>query len=424
MQSLPAKERLHSLDQFRGFTVWSMLLVNFVGGFDCVPALLKHHNTYCSLADVVMPCFLFAVGFAFRLTFGRRAVQLGLAAAYMRVTMRLFGLALLAVVIYSPSGTSFAWSELGARGWAHLGVLLKREWFQALMHIAATSLWLLPVIRARMGVLAVYTLGSAVLHLVLSHQFNFHWTFHDPSAIDGGPLGFLTWTLPAAAGAWACHVAATSFAPSASVAGVPEKSCQESRPLGARLSKMILLSVILAFGGWALSCLSRFYDVTPAASVNEGEKIAEQPVWPNQEKRRAWAAKPWRECLAELPFTPPPSRSDEAASASYRQWNYWMMSQRGGTLSYLLFASGCGLFLYAIFHLACDHYGKRSPLLETMGRNALAAYVLHEMTTRAFGAFAPNDSPAWYAAAITIAYLATTYLMVRSLERNNIYIKL
>lgn len=58
-------QRLVSLDQFRGYTVIGMILVNYVGGFAVVPEVLKHHNDYCSYADTIMPQFLFAVGFAF-----------------------------------------------------------------------------------------------------------------------------------------------------------------------------------------------------------------------------------------------------------------------------------------------------------------------------------------------------------------------
>ena len=65
--------RIVSLDQFRGYTVAGMLLVNFLGGFRRrYPPVLKHHNTYCSYADTIMPQFFFAVGFAYRLTFLRR----------------------------------------------------------------------------------------------------------------------------------------------------------------------------------------------------------------------------------------------------------------------------------------------------------------------------------------------------------------
>src|SRR3954462_10969048 len=78
----PARgDRITSLDQFRGYTVVGMLLVNFVGGYKVVPAILKHHNTYCSHADTIMPQCFFAVGFAYRLTFLRRLERLGFWAA-------------------------------------------------------------------------------------------------------------------------------------------------------------------------------------------------------------------------------------------------------------------------------------------------------------------------------------------------------
>ena len=48
-----------------------------LGVFREVPAILKHHNTYCSYADTIMPQFFFAVGFAYRLTFLRRLHSAG-----------------------------------------------------------------------------------------------------------------------------------------------------------------------------------------------------------------------------------------------------------------------------------------------------------------------------------------------------------
>jgi predicted acyltransferase len=73
----PKSSRIVSLDQFRGYTVVGMLLVNFIGGYQVMPAILKHHNTYCSYADTIMPQFFFAVGFAYRLTFLRRLETAG-----------------------------------------------------------------------------------------------------------------------------------------------------------------------------------------------------------------------------------------------------------------------------------------------------------------------------------------------------------
>ena len=64
--------RITSLDQFRGYTVLGMCVVNFLGDFAAIPAVFKHRNTYCSYADTIMPHFFFAVGFAYRLTYLRQ----------------------------------------------------------------------------------------------------------------------------------------------------------------------------------------------------------------------------------------------------------------------------------------------------------------------------------------------------------------
>src|SRR5438874_13780476 len=94
-------ERIVSLDQFRGYTVLGMFLVNFVGSFAVIGELLpvlQHHHTYFSYADSIMPQFLFAVGFAYRLTLRRRLERGERAAAYARVVQRSLGLILVAFV--------------------------------------------------------------------------------------------------------------------------------------------------------------------------------------------------------------------------------------------------------------------------------------------------------------------------------------
>ena len=71
--------RIVSMDQFRGYTVAGMFLVNFVGGLAAFPEVLKHHNghPYFSYADTIMPSFMFAAGFSYRLTVLRRLGQQG-----------------------------------------------------------------------------------------------------------------------------------------------------------------------------------------------------------------------------------------------------------------------------------------------------------------------------------------------------------
>ncbi len=74
------------------------------------------------------------------------------------------------------------------------------------MHIAVTSLWLLPVVHCNAGIRIAWMLASALAHVGLSYWFNFVWVNTDPNGIDGGPLGFLTWTVPAIVGTIACDV--------------------------------------------------------------------------------------------------------------------------------------------------------------------------------------------------------------------------
>src|SRR5436305_6166147 len=112
----PARGRIASLDEFRGYTVAGMLLVNFIGGFHAVGAIWKHHNTYCSYADTIMPQFFFAVGFAYRLTFLKRLRALGPAAATVAAVRRNLALIVLGFVVYHLDGGAKTWAGLSALG--------------------------------------------------------------------------------------------------------------------------------------------------------------------------------------------------------------------------------------------------------------------------------------------------------------------
>ena len=69
--------RIIPLDPFRGCTVLGMFVVCFLGAFAVTLALLKHHDTYFSYADALMPQFFFAMGFAYRFPFLRSVVNRG-----------------------------------------------------------------------------------------------------------------------------------------------------------------------------------------------------------------------------------------------------------------------------------------------------------------------------------------------------------
>ena len=390
-----SSNRITSLDQFRGYTVAGMFLVNFLGGYAAVPYILKHKHDYCSYADTIMPQFLFAVGFAFRLTFERRVQKEGVGAAYGRAIRRLLGLVLVAMVVYRPGAAAETWEQLKTMGLSALDKPLKREWFQTLMHIAVTSLWILPVIRASARIRIGFMVISAIAHIFLSHWFNFHWVNTGANGIDGGPLGFLTWCVPAIVGTLACDAVTSPTAP--------------------RLGRMAFAGIGLMLVAWIMSCGTRFYDVpSDQVEARKADKLASDPVFANEETLKL---KPPGLLLAELPFVPPPD-------ATQRKWNYWMMSQRGGTLSYTTFSAGLALFLYAGFYLVCDRWGWRLRLFETLGTNALAGYILHSMVDGSVSAFAPNDSPGWYVTIVFAIYFGITWLMLWTLERNKIFLRL
>jgi predicted acyltransferase len=351
--------RIASLDQFRGYTVAGMLLVNFLSNFAAVPAILKHHNTYCSYADTIMPQFFLAVGFAYRLTYLRRAETLGRSAARWHAVWRNLALLIVGVVFYGLDGRVESWSQLQEMGWrGFFQAAFQRSPFQTLVHIAITSFWVLPVIGRSVGARLLFAAGSAVLHVVLSWWFYLGFAWSRP-VIDGGPLGFLTWTTPLLAGSIAYDLIA--------VRG-PRRS----------LGPLVLAALALMLAGYGLSCLD-FRGLAPA------------------------------------PFTAP---------GAGHVVGLWTMSQRTGSATYLLFATGFGLAVLAVFVVASDLGGLRVGLFRTFGTNALAAYLLHPMVAEFVRPYAPQDAPGWYVAAAFGLFFAINWLFIRHIEREGVFLKL
>jgi predicted acyltransferase len=359
--------RLASLDQFRGYTVLGMFFVNFVGSFEVIPAIFKHHHTYCSYADTIMPQFFFAVGFAYRLTLLRRLKSAGPTAAYLHIVRRNLGLILLGVVVYHLGGHAATWEELRQLTAAQFATqAIKRNVFQTLVHIGVTSLWVLPVIAAGVPVRVLFAAASGLLHLGLSAWFNYAWVHQDPVGIDGGPLGFLTWTIPLLAGSLAYDVVS------------------EARGPASRTFRLAVGGAVLMATGYALNCLT----TPPGGGLG------------------------FR--LAAPPFVMPPDGTRDL----------WTMSQRAGSLSYLTFAAGFAVVLYALFYLVCDVLGWRLALFTTLGGNALAGYIIHDMVDSAVSPYAPGNAPWWYVLTVLAVYLFICWLFLRKLEKDRLFLRL
>src|SRR5438876_9775018 len=107
---------LASLDQFLGCAVLGMSVVNFLGHFQVTPEFLRHHPTYVTYADMVMPQFFLAAGFACRLTVVRRLKRDGPRSAYGQLARRCLSLMVIGLFVYGLDGSARSWAELQALG--------------------------------------------------------------------------------------------------------------------------------------------------------------------------------------------------------------------------------------------------------------------------------------------------------------------
>ena len=127
--------------------------------------------------------------------------------------------------------------------------------------------------------------------------------------------------------------------------------------------------------------------------------------------------RPWTSLLAEPPFvTPPPPEK--------RKLNYWMMTKRISSQSFMLFATGFVCTVYALFVLACDIGSLRSRVFTTFGENALVAYIVHHAVQYVVLPIVPKDSPTWWATTGFAIFFAITYMIMRYLNRTGVYIRL
>jgi len=396
-----------TLDVFRGYAVAGMIAVNFLGGYACTPRILKHTNDYCSYADTIMPHFLFAVGFAIAVVSRRfdptqpaqvRALQ-------WKLARRCLALMAFAFVLYFPWTTANLLEKVSTSGFWF--AVWKRDWMQTLTHIAWTTLWMLPCIAWSWRWRWMWLTISVLAHAILSEWIYFHWVHASPSGIDGGPLGFLTWSIPAWTGWWAGDLYLHRGKP-------PSESIPQNTT--SIRQRWLLVATALMVIGYGASCLTRRYDRDPEVPSAK-TKLADSPVLGRPLPEGAIASSSWRERFAEPPFVPPPASTNRA-------WNYWQMSQRAGTLSYLVFASGFSLLVFALFEAIVSRLGIGFGILNALGRNALICYAAHGYAILWLGRWLTKEAPAWQVALGLLALELAMVGLAMLLHARRIYIRM
>ena len=183
------------------------------------------------------------------------------------------------------------------------------------------------------------------------------------------------------------------------------------------IAPLLASGVVLMTVGYGLSCLSRLYD------VREGSHVAALEVGP--ELCRLACAAAVRECqrpTAERPTGRAPVRADRRARPAADQ-----LLDDGQTDA------------VAVVHAVCDRLWHRAvcrvhrpvrlggiaiPLFRTFGTNALAAYAIHHAIEMLVHQAVPKDAPFWPVFGGFLVFFLITWMMVRFLEKNKIYLRL
>jgi predicted acyltransferase len=398
--------RIVSMDQFRGYCVLGMWVVNFLSGFAAIHPILKHNNTYFSYADSIMPAFLFAAGFSYRLTLLRRAARDGRPAAYRHAILRSLALILLSLTLSGVDPAVRSWGQMtGAAAWEFVAKLLKADLWNVLAIIGAVQLLVLPVAAAsawaRVVTIAVFIAGHAALSYAFNYEFVYgrpnwmdaYWGAAGTRAWDGGFFGQLMWSVPLLGGTLAYDIVSATG------------------PRGARVRRLVSFGAALMACGYGLSCLAMLYEASPGQPAPVPHP---SPVKPPFER---FGVRPLTALLADPPFVAPPP-------PEVRPLSYWTMDKRMVTPSFILFATGFALALYGGFVLACDLRGWQSNTFRMLGQNPLLAYLLHYPVERSVHAVMPDDCPWWWCLLGLALFLAIMLLFVRYLDRRKLYLRL
>ena len=185
------RQRLESIDEFRGFSILLMVLANYLAGPHIVPAWLKHApDIGFTVIDIIAPMFIAAIGLTFGVSFRSRLIRDGRRATIEHFVFRnlaLIGIGALLTVLENVWGLSAGsdWGVLQAIGFAGLIALVfiavpaRLRWLVGLLLLVAyqfqlNSVWLATVLSSTHGGLEGALSWGAMLVMATSLGDLFH----------------------------------------------------------------------------------------------------------------------------------------------------------------------------------------------------------------------------------------------------------
>ena len=165
-------KRKLSIDQFRGFAIFGMIMVNYLNHFKVIPETFKHPHYGMTFANTIAPFFLVAVGMGFRISFVRMTERSGYRQAILHSVKRYLILIFIGIVLYGPD--------------------FKTDIWDALVDIGFSGLLALPfILMSRTTRVVAAFAYLAIYQLIFIYEGYGEWTM--ANSIDGGPLGPLSW---------------------------------------------------------------------------------------------------------------------------------------------------------------------------------------------------------------------------------------
>ncbi len=121
------KQRILSIDIFRGIIICLMVIVNSMSHFEGMPIWNQHTPDFgLQYVDLGSPWFLFVIGLTYRRSFLSTAKREGYLEAYLKIFRRygtLLGLGFIYNIVVTPEGIRFGWGVFQVLGLAGLATL-------------------------------------------------------------------------------------------------------------------------------------------------------------------------------------------------------------------------------------------------------------------------------------------------------------